>query len=51
MSFYNSWVPREALAFAREMQLIENAQYPGYYSEMDLIAISIEDGELRETTV
>ncbi len=31
--------------------VIKNVQYPGFYSEMDLIAVSIEDGELKETVL
>jgi hypothetical protein len=32
-------------------RLVENGQYEGFYSEMTLIAISIEDGELKETQI
>lgn len=37
--------PEEAFSLA------DGTNYPGLLSEMELIAISIEDGELKETTL
>jgi hypothetical protein len=33
------------------LRLIDGADYPGHYSEMDLIAVSVEDGQLVETVI